>query len=165
MGIPVQNPFDPLTVLMNNPNSPDPSIAQIISSLLQTDWTLASPGVKDITWATTRFDAAQDVPANFIISCYNPAGPATVEQLSREALQILEDVVVDIIVKVSAGTAIAISTRESIRQQVYSILQANQLNVPTCNDVWPLREKDKVESPELMRLTIMFRCRSFKITT
>lgn len=141
------------------------SMAQRICNLLQTNWTLASPGVNDITWVSTRFEAAQDVPANFVISCYNPAGPVTAEPLSREALQILEDVVIDIFVKVSDGTSLATTTREIMRQQVYSILQANQFNVPTCSNVWPLREKEKVESPQLMRLTIIIRCRSFQITT
>jgi hypothetical protein len=145
-----------------------PDIAQQISSLLQAKWTLPSPQVSDITWASTRFEAAQDVgglPGNFIISCYNPGGPVTVDTLSREVLQVLEDVLVDILVKVSAGTALAIDTRESMRQQVYDILHINQFSVPGCNDVYPLRETTKVESPQLVRVAIMVRCRSFNIKT
>jgi hypothetical protein len=140
-----------------------PDIAQQISSLLQAKWTLPSPGVADITWASTRFEAAQDVPGNFVVSCYNPGGPVSADPLSREVWQLLEDVIIDILVKVSAGTALAIESRESMRQQVYEILHLNQFGVSGCNDVYPVRETTKVESPQLVRVAIMVRCRSFNI--
>jgi hypothetical protein len=157
------------------PNTLSP-LSVIISELLQSNWSLTPPyGVclpvlTDITWATTRFDAAQDIPTDYAISCYNPAGPVVAEPLSREVWQFLEDVVIDILAKVvtqgSAGTAFAMGLRENLRAQVYNILEANKFNLGSgYTDVWPVREKEKVESPQLVRLTIMVRARSFNVKT
>ena len=140
------------------------NMAQAVSNLLQEKWNLSSPSVSAITWALTKFDAAQDVPnSNFIISCYNPVSPTTSESLAVGMLLLLEDVVVDIIVGVSAGSAAAITARENMRQQVYYIVQENY-NLYSTTDIWPFREKEKVESPQLMRLTILVRCRTLSPT-
>lgn len=141
--------------------------AQIVSAMLQAKWSLPSLRVTDIYWATTRFQAMdfEKVPNFFAIACYNPGSPVASDALAREVWQMLEDVVIDIIVKVSAGTSLAIDARESIRQQVYIIIHANEFAFSGCTDVYPMREHTKVESPELVRLAIQIKCKSFSLTT
>lgn len=142
------------------------SVAQAISALLQAEWALAALPASSITWATSRYETAQDLPSPYVISCYNPAGPVTSELIlsQPDVWQFLEDVEIDILIQVSAGSAAAISLRESVKQQVYSILQANYNSVPNFSgDIFPLREREKLESPQLARLTIFVRCRSFLV--
>jgi hypothetical protein len=141
--------------------------AQVISAMLQAKWSLSSPSVSDIYWATTRFQAMdfEKVTNPYTISCYNPGSPVASDALAREVWQMVEDVVVDIIVKVSAGTALAINARESIKQEVYRIIHINEFAFSGCADVYPMREHTKVESPELVRLAIQIKCKSFSVTT
>jgi hypothetical protein len=144
------------------------SLPYLISQLLQANWPATAEGLlpakSSITWAFTRFEAMQDVPSGYVISCYNPGGPVTGDALSREVWQFLEDVVVDILVPVSGATANVLQIREAIRQELYDILHLNQFSVPGFGgDVYPLREKEKVESPQLMRISVIVRCRSFHI--
>lgn len=141
--------------------------AQVISAMLQAKWSLGSPSVSDIYWSTTRFQAMdfEKVANSYAIACYNPGSPVASDALAREVWQLIEDVVIDIIVKVSAGTALAIDTRESIRQQVYSIIHANEFAFSGCADVYPMREHTKVESPDLVRLAIQIKCKSFNVKT
>jgi hypothetical protein len=143
-----------------------PDKAETISQMLQAQWTLGSPKVSDIDWAITRFDAAdfQKTGKSYVVSCYNPGSPAQDEQLCREVYQVLEDVYIDIILK-NAGTQTSINVRESMRQQVYDILHAQEFNFTGCSDVYPVREQNKVESPELFRLTIHVKCRYFHVKT
>jgi hypothetical protein len=139
--------------------------AQAVIGLLQSNWT-GSPSVNEITWVSSKFETAQDVPPNaqLVIACYNPAGPVQSEQLSKEVYQFLEDVVIDIYVQNSAGTATTMTYRETMKNQVYSILHSNQFNIPNfTGDVFPIREREKVESPQLWRLSIIVRCRSFQM--
>jgi hypothetical protein len=86
----------------------------------------------------------------------------TSEPLSREVWQVFEDIVIDILVSVSAGTAAAVSVREDMRNQVYSILHANQTSLSFASDLNIIREAAKIESPELIRNTLVVRVRSFK---
>lgn len=145
--------------------------AQVISAMLQAKWTLLSPTAAQIYWATTRFDAMsfEEVPNAYAIACYNPGNPITSGALTREVWQMLEDVVIDIIVRLSgmssAGSAIqeAIDAREAMKQQVYTIIHQNESAFSGCLDVYPVKEHTKVESPELVRLAIQVRCKSFSI--
>jgi hypothetical protein len=138
-------------------------MASQLRYLLETNWSLNSPGLTDITWLETKFDAASNLPGNLIVACYNPASPTTSESLTTNVLELLEDIVIDIIVPTSAGTAAAINMREAMRQQVYTIVQENYSGIPG-SDIWPFREKEKIESPQAVRLTIMVRCRTFLST-
>ncbi|MGB8780551.1 MAG: hypothetical protein WCD81_07880 [Candidatus Bathyarchaeia archaeon] len=145
--------------------------AQVVSAMLQAKWGLSSPKASDIFWATTRFTAMQfgQVTNSYAIACYNPGNPVASDPLSREVWQMLEDVIIDIVVKTagmsSAGSAIqeAIDARESMRQQVYSIIHQNEFAFSECADVYPLREQTKAESPELVRLAIQVKCKSFSV--
>ena len=141
---------------------------QIVSALLQAKWGLASPKASDIYWSTTRFQAMdfEKVTNAYVIACYNPGSPVASDVLTREVWQFLEDIVIDIIVKIGAGTVQqAVDARESMRQQVYSILHTNEFAFSGCVDVYPLREHTKVESPELVRLAIQVKCKSFNVQT
>jgi hypothetical protein len=147
----------PILVLLN-PNT------YVIGQILQQNWQAQNngPAYNQISWVYTKFEAGQDVPGPYVISCYNPPGPVTSEMLSPEVTQILEDVVVDILVAVSSGTAGALQARESMRNQVYNILVDNAIqNLAGLTDLWPLRESAKLESPQLIRVAIIFRCRTF----
>jgi len=145
--------------------------AQVISAMLQAKWSLTSPKVTDIFWATTKFTAVQfeQMANSYSIACYNPGSPVASDALAREVWQMVEDVIIDIIVKTagmsSAGSAIqeAIDARESMKQQVYTILHQNEFAFSGCADVYALREHTKAETPELVRLAIQVRCRSFSV--
>jgi len=142
--------------------------AQIISAMLQLKWSLASPKASDIYWSTTRFQAMdfEKVTNSYVIACYNPGSPVASDALAREVWQLVEDVVIDIIVKVGAGTVQqAVDARESMKQQVYTIIHANEFAFSGCADVYPMREHTKVESPDLVRLAIQVKCKSFNVKT
>jgi hypothetical protein len=142
--------------------------AQFVSAMLQAKWALASPIVSDIYWATTRFQTMdfQKLPNSYAIACYNPGSPVASDALAREVWQFVEDVVIDIIVKVGTGTPQqATDTRENMRNEVYRIIHANEFAFSGCVDVYPMREHTKVESPDLARLAIQVKCKSFHIQT
>jgi hypothetical protein len=106
----------------------------------------------------------QKLANSYAIACYNPGGPVASDALAREVWQFVEDVVIDIIVKVGSGTVQqALDARENMRQQVYSIIHANEFAFSGCADVYPMREHTKVESPDLARLAIVVKCRSFNV--
>ncbi|MGA3192471.1 MAG: hypothetical protein ABSD73_08170 [Candidatus Bathyarchaeia archaeon] len=140
--------------------------AQVVSAMLQAKWGLSSPTSGQIYWATTRFQTMdfQKLANSYAIACYNPGGPVASDALAREVWQFVEDVVIDIIVKVGSGTVQqALDARENMRQQVYSIIHANEFAFSGCADVYPMREHTKVESPDLARLAIVVKCRSFNV--
>jgi hypothetical protein len=142
--------------------------AQVISAMLQAKWSLSSPTVSNIYWATTRFQTMdfQKLSAGTAVACYNPGGPVASDALAREVWQFIEDVVIDIIVKVGSGTVqAALDSRENIRNEVYRILHLYEFAFSGCSDVYPMREHTKVESPDLSRLAIQVKCKSFKVQT
>lgn len=140
--------------------------AQVISTMLQAKWNLSSPTVAQIFWATTRFQTMdfEKMTNSYAIACYNPGSPVASDALAREVWQMVEDVVVDIIVKVGSGPVLqALDARENMKQQVYSIIHANEFKLSGCVDVYPMREHTKVESPDLVRLAIVIKCKSFSV--
>jgi hypothetical protein len=141
--------------------------AQVISTMLQAKWSLSSPTSAQIYWPTTRFQTMdfQKLVNAYAIACYNPGGPVASEALAREVWQFVEDVVIDIIVKVSAGTSLAVNARESMRNEVYRIIHLYEFAFSGCSDVYPMREHTKVESPDLARLAIQVKCKSFNVQT
>jgi hypothetical protein len=136
-----------------------------IKQLLQQQWSLTNPAASDIDWTDTKFDAAGFPGAgkSFVIACYSPTGPVQTEPLSREAWKKTEQVIVDIMVKITGSPEDACNTRESMRGEVYRIIHASEFTVPGFVDVYPVREPYKVESGEWARLAIQFACVSFDI--
>jgi hypothetical protein len=142
--------------------------AQVVSTMLQAKWSLSSPTAGQIYWATTRFQTMdfQKLANSYAIACYNPGGPVASDALAREVWQFVEDVVIDIIVKVGAGTVQqALDTRENMRTEVYRILHLYEFAFFGCADVYPMREHTKAESPDLARLAIQVKCKSFNVQT
>ena len=152
------------------PSDPDDSKAKVISQLLQANWpTGTSPLVSDIFWVNTRFEATgfDNVSQAYAVSCYNSGNPVLAEQLAREVIQFLEEVTIDVVVKVSVGGSLpaSLSVREEIKRRIYDIIHANEFSVYGCVDVYPVGEPVKVEAPEHLRLTIKVKCKSFHVTS
>jgi len=103
--------------------------ASVISQLLQENWSLQSPAKTDIYWADTK------VGKNFVIACYSPSGPVQAVPLSREAWQKTEQVMVDILVKVTGTVDDACTLRETMRNEVYRITHLVELSTPGYPDV------------------------------
>ena len=89
------------------------------------------------------------------------------EQLSREVIQFLEEVTIDVVVKVSVGGTFDafLSAREEIKRRIYDIIHENEFSFYGCADVYPVGEPVKVEAPEHLRLTIKVKCKSFHVTS
>jgi hypothetical protein len=142
-----------------------PDDASVLSSALQANWQLSSPGVKDILWATTRVDAATFLQGgkNYAVCCYNPPSPTQVTQLSREAWEQVERVLVDIYVKVASSPTDATVVRESMKRAVYTILHSQELRISGIVDVFVERETCKNEGPDLVRVTLQVACVNFHV--
>lgn len=140
--------------------------AAIISGVLHDNWSLASPAVGDILWATTRVNAALFLSSgkNYAVSCYNPASPTQVAPLSREVWQQIERVMVDVYVKVATTEADATAARENVKVEIYRILHAQELKISSVKDAYVERESNKIEGPDLVRLTLQVACVSFHVT-
>ena len=104
----------------------DDSKAKVISAFLQANWPASAPLVADIHWVNTRFEAAgfDQVSQVYAVSCYNPGNPVLAEQLSREVIQFLEEVTIDVLVKVPVGGTLDtfLSAREEIKRRIYDII-------------------------------------------
>lgn len=147
----------------------DDSKAKVISAFLQANWPPSAPLAADIYWVNTRFEATGFDQASqaYAISCYNPGNPVLAEQLSREVIQLLEEVIVDVLVKVPVGGTLdtILSAREEIKRRIYDIVHKNEFSFYGCADVYPVGEPVKVEAPEHLRLTIKVKCKSFHVTS
>ncbi len=145
------------------------SKVKVLSAFLQANWPASAPLAADIYWVNTRFEATgfDQVTQAYAVSCYNPGNPVLAEQLSREVIQFLEEVTIDVIVKVPAGGTVDtfLSTREEIKRRIYNIIHQNEFKISGCADVYPVGEPVKVEAPEHLRLTIKVKCRSFHVTS
>jgi hypothetical protein len=141
--------------------------AQVISQTLQSNWSLSSPKASDISWPCTRFESADltKITQNYVVACYNPASPVASEPLSREVWQLTEDVVVDVIVRVTGTAQQALDARESVRLEIYRILHSNELSIPGIPVAYVAREPYKVESPDLARIALQVKCKTFHIKT
>jgi hypothetical protein len=147
-----------------------PDNVQTVSNTLQTQWAsfISTPGSSAIFWPTVKPDVARfdAVPQNYVIACYNPASPAAVDDNAQGVWTIIEDIIVDIIVKVGSGTTQnAIDTRENLRQACYSIIHHNETTMSGIAEAHISRETYKVESPEHMRLAMLVKCKYFHIKT
>lgn len=147
-----------------------PDNVQVVSNLLQAQWAsfISSPGTSAIFWPTTKPDVAQfdSQPHNYVVACYNPGSPAAVDDSAQGVWTIVEDIIVDIIVKVGSGTEQnAIDTREALRQAVYSIIHHNETSMSGINEAHISRETYKVESPQHMRLAMLLKCKYFHLKT
>lgn len=134
-------------------------VAQTVSQLLQAGWTLTSPTKTDIYWGVTRPETVDFLALGkqIVVNCYNPMGDVVVaEPLSREVWKRVESVVVDVIVK-AGDMATAVSTRESIRNEVYRVIHMSDPSF------WVEKETYKVESPEIVRLTLIVKYISFTV--
>ncbi len=133
--------------------------------LLQQNWSLQSPAASDIYWADTKVEAMDwtKVGKNFVIACYSPSGPVQAVPLSREAWQKTEQVMVDILVKVTGTVDDACTLRETMRNEVYRIMHKVELSTPGYPDVHVQREAYKTESGELARIVIQVALVSFDI--
>lgn len=145
-------------------------VVSIISNILQAQWSsfISSPGTSAIFWPTVKPDVAKfdSQPQSYTIACYNPGSPATVDDSAQGVWTIIEDIIVDIIVKVGSGTTQnAIDTREALRQACYSIIHHNETTMSGINEAHINRETYKVESPAHMRLAMLVKCKYFHIKT
>lgn len=142
--------------------------AVILSSALQQNWTrdVTVPAVGDILWASTRVDSATFLQSgkSYAVCSYNPASPTTVNVLSREAWQRVERIMVDVYVKVATTPGAAADLRETLKQEIYRILHLKELKIGPA-DVYVERESNKLEGPDLVRITLQTACVDFHIQT
>lgn len=146
-----------------------PDNVQTVSNTLQEQWAnfISSPGTSAIFWPTVKPDVAKfdTLSFNYLVACYNPASPAAVDDSAQGMWTIVEDIIVDIIVKITAGTQNAIDTREALRQACYSIIHHNETSMPGIAEAHINRETYKVESPEHMRLAMLVKLKYFHLKT
>lgn len=143
---------------------------QIISNTLQAQWSsfISSPGSSMIFWPTVKPDLAKfdSLSQSYVVACYNPASPSTVNDDAQGEWTVIEDIIIDIIVKIVAGsTQNAIDTREALRQACYNIIHHNETSMTGINEAHVARELYKVESPEHMRLAMLVKCKYFHLKT
>ena len=138
--------------------------ASVLCSALQANWQLSNPAASNILWKSTRVDSATFLQSSksYAVGCYNPAGPTTVSVLSREAWQQIERVMVDVYVKVSSTPADATNIRETIKQEIYRIVHSQEFKIGPA-DAYVERESNKVEGPDLVRITLQVVCVSFHV--
>jgi hypothetical protein len=136
------------------------SKAKIVSDFLKANWTLTSPKVTDIAWLLGKSEAAEveRVMQNYVIACYSPPRPETVDAKGLQVLEITEDVAVDVMVKGSDGDAVREDIIKSVRQLVF----ANKFSFQGCAEVLPVGQSFKSETPNLFRAVITVRCRSLE---
>jgi hypothetical protein len=68
-------------------------------------------------------------------------------------------------VKVTAGEAQAVTTRDSMYAEVLRILHHNETSLPGISDAYVVRETAKVEGPDTVRLAIQVECVSLHLAT
>jgi hypothetical protein len=138
--------------------------AAVLSSALQANWQLVSPALSDILWESTRVDSATFLQSckNYAVCCYNPASPTSVAALSREAWQRVERVMVDVYVKAASTPEVAADTREVMKQEIYRIIHLKEFKIGPA-DSYVERESNKVEGPDLVRVTLQVACVDFHV--
>jgi hypothetical protein len=147
------------------------SYAEVLSSLLQSQWTSAGTGllVSQVYWSHVKFDAVSQIAAisqSVIVSTYNPENPVVLTSLSKECNHLLETVVLDIILKPAplGGIDSAISTREAIKQLFYSVIHAAQSSAGSgWSDLYIDGEYIKGELPDLLRLALRVKFVTFEV--
>ena len=139
--------------------------SKLIMQTLQAQWSLISPGVNDIYWVDTRVETLDfaKVSKNYVISCYSPTGPSMTTPLSREAWLKTEQIIVDLIVKVTSSVDDAAGIRENMRREVERIVHEKELSIPGVPEAYVSRGPYQVEGPDLVRVSLQISCRSFQI--
>lgn len=132
----------------------------IISQLLQDEWSLSSPDVDDIGWSSTRVEAMDftKIAKNFFVACYNLMWPVNARPYTVALWWVEENVIVDILVKVTSSVDDAADLRELIRSEIYRIIHENETNIDDFILVRITREPYKVEAPDIVRETIQVTC-------
>jgi hypothetical protein len=138
--------------------------AAVLCSALQANWQLVNPAASDILWESTRVDSATFLQGgkNYAVCCYNPASPTSVAVLSREAWQQIERVMVDVYVKVASTPGAAADTREAMKLEIYRIIHFKEFKIGPA-DAYVERESNKVEGPDLVRITLQVACVVFHV--
>jgi hypothetical protein len=133
------------------------SKARVVSDFLKANWILTSPVAADIAWLIGKSEAAlvEQVTQNYVIACYSPPKPETVDAKGPQVLDIAEDIAVDVMIKSSDGDAV----REDIIKSVRQLIFANKFNFQGCAEVLPVGQAFKSETPSLFRALITVRCR------
>jgi hypothetical protein len=141
--------------------------SSIVMQTLQSNWSLSSPGQTDVYWADAKVEMMDwaKLGKNVVVACYSASGPVQAVPLSREVFQKTERVTVDLIVRVSTSVDDALSMRESLRREVYRIIETTQFTIQGIANAYVSRESYKVESGELTRLTAEVTCVSFDVTS
>jgi hypothetical protein len=71
---------------------------------------------------------------------------------------------VDVYVKVASTPGAAADTREAVKEEIYRIIHLEEFEIGLA-DVYVERESNKVEGPDLVRVTLQVACVSFHIST
>jgi hypothetical protein len=128
--------------------------AEVLCQHLQDNWSLSSPSKADIYWAKSKVEAIDftKMAKNYVVACYAPMTAANVRVLAKGVLLAEQNVMVDILVKVSTSVSSAVAVRENMRGEVYRILKASTPSGFGFADI--TREFNKNESPDLVRLSL-----------
>jgi hypothetical protein len=128
--------------------------AEVLCQHLQDNWSLTSPSKADIYWAKSKVEAIDftKMAKNYVVACYAPMTAANVRVLAKGVLLAEQNVMVDILVKVSTSVSSAVAVRENMRGEVYRILKASAPSGFGFADI--TREFNKNESPDLVRLSL-----------
>jgi hypothetical protein len=139
--------------------------SRLVMQTLQNNWSLSSPGQTDVYWVDAKVEMMDwaKLGKNIVVACYSASGPVQAVPLSREAFQKTEKVIVDLIVKVSISVDDSLNVRESMRAEVYRIIETSQFTIQGVANAFVSREPYKVESGELTRLTVEVTCVSFDV--
>jgi hypothetical protein len=128
--------------------------SEALCQLLHDNWSLESPAKTDVYWAKSKVEAVDfaKVGKNFVVACYAPMTAANVRLVARDVWLIEQNVMVDIIVKVVTSVGDAVNVRENMRNEIYRILKQSKPSGFQIVDI--TREFNKVESPDLVRLSL-----------
>jgi hypothetical protein len=139
----------------------------LLMQTLQSNWSLSSPGQTDVYWVDAKVEMMDwaKLGKNIVVACYSASGPVQVVPLSREVFQKTEKVIVDVIVRVLTSVDDTLRMRESMRAEVYRIIETTQFAIEGVANAFVSREPYKVESSELTRLTVEVTCVSFDVTS
>jgi len=143
-------------------------LTELISTLLQTNWTNVGTGLldTDVNWSHTLFEAVSQLDAiaqNVIISTYNPPKPTKSTSKTREFTLVDELVIIDLLVKPTTSIETAIQTRETIARWIQDTVQINQLSVSGQAVVEITDELVKAELPNLIRSAWLLKGTRFQI--
>jgi len=140
--------------------------AGTIMQLLNDNWSLSMPSKADVYWAASKVEAVDfaRIGKNYVIACYAPMTVASSKPSTFELWEIEENIVVDVICKVTSTVQQACGTRELMRAEVYRIMHGFETSKDTHGFSWVhvKSEGNKSESPDLVRVSLLVTCSSFK---